>query len=159
VVADATRRLRRIADELREHAVGEDQQIAGQLFEIPGRGQTLGPVLHIDERTDQRTRGRVTFGRFYLGNHGAVHAGAIPLAFSELLYPLSVAGGRPRTRTAYVHVDYRSVTPVGEELQIEGWVEREEGRKRLLRGTLHAGDRLCAEVEALYLAVPDPPSA
>ena len=153
LIADATRRLSALGRELQPYVVDEEEQIAGSLFDVPGRGQALAPTLHIDGRSECSQRGRVTFGRFYLGGGGGVHAGAIPLAFSELLFWLAVSGGRSPVRTAYLNVDFRSVTPVEEELQIKAWFDREEGRKRFLCGTLHAGDRLCAEAKALYVAV------
>jgi hypothetical protein len=31
------------------------------------------------------------------------------------------------------------------------WFESEQGRKRFLRGTVHHGDRLCAEAEGLFV--------
>jgi len=34
---------------------------------------------------------------------------------------------------------------------VAAWFESEQGRKRLLRGTLHHGDRLCAEAESLFV--------
>jgi hypothetical protein len=153
VLGDATRRVAELSRMLGEYAVGEQDQLAGKRFEVPGRAQALAPVLHIEERDERSQRARVTFGRFYLGGGAAVHAGAIPLAFSELLGWLSMSAGRSPTRTAYLHVDYRSIAPIDAELQMAGWFEREEGRKRFLRGTLRAGERLCAEVDALYISI------
>jgi len=153
VIGDATRRIADLSRMLDEYVVGEQEQLAGKRFEVPGRAQALAPVLHVEERDEHSQRACVTFGRFYLGGGAAVHAGAIPLCFSELLGWLSMSAGRSPTRTAYLHVDYRSITPIDEELEMSGWFEREEGRKRFLRGTLSAGDRLCAEAHALYIAV------
>jgi len=153
VIGDTTRRVAELARMLDEYVVGEQDQLAGKRFEVPGRAQALAPVLHIEERDARSQRARVTFGRFYLGGGAAVHAGAIPLAFSELLGWLSMSAGRSPTRTAYLHVDYRSITPIDEALEMSGWFEREEGRKRFLRGTLRAGDRLCAEAHGLYIAL------
>jgi hypothetical protein len=39
------------------------------------------------------------------------------------------------------------------ELRFEGVLDRVEGRKTFCRGTIHAGDRLCAEAEGLFVAV------
>ncbi|MFC5745616.1 hypothetical protein [Actinomadura rugatobispora] len=50
------------------------------------------------------------------------------------------------------------MTPLGEPLTVEATVARVEGRKWHLRGTLHHGDRLCAEATALFLTLrPDQP--
>lgn len=141
---------RRLAD----HAVDEASQVTGHRHDLPGRGQTMAPAVHVDERSRDRVRGRVTFGRFYLGGGGAVHGGAIPLLFDEVLGRLANTD-RPRSRTAYLHVDYRAVTPVGEELVVAGWFDREEGRKRFLRGELRHGGGLVAEAEGLFVTLRD----
>jgi len=153
VVAEVTRSLTELSRRLRAHAVEEQHQVTGHRHDVPGRAQAMAPVLHVDEESDTFRRARVRFGRFYLGSDGAVHGGAIPLAFAELVGWLAVSGGRSPARTAYLRVDYRSPTPIGQELRMAGWFEREEGRKRFLRATLQAGDRLCAEAEALYVAL------
>ena len=118
---------------------------------MPGRAQLAVPALHIDELDEDHVAGRVRFGRHFLGSNGVVHGGAIPLVFDDLLGRLSIVGGRSRSRTAFLHVDYRSVSPIDTTLQVTAYVEREEGRKRHLRGALHDGDRLCAEISALFV--------
>jgi len=153
VAAEAAKVLSELSDRLRPHAVDERHQVTGHLRSMPGRGQTMSPVLHADDWNDTQATGRVTFGRFYLGGNGAVHGGAIPLMFDEILGRLANTGGRPRSRTAYLHVNYRSITPVGEELRVEGRFEREEGRKRLLTGRLYHGETLCADAEGLFVAL------
>lgn len=153
LVAEVTRTLTDLSARLEPHTVGERAQLTGHLVHLPGRGQTMAPVLHIDEHDHDHVRGRVTFGRFYLGGNGAVHGGAIPLLFDEIMGRLANTGGRPPSRTAYLHVDYRSITPVEAELRVEARFDREEGRKRFLTGTLHHGDILCAEAEGLFVAL------
>jgi acyl-coenzyme A thioesterase PaaI-like protein len=153
LVAEVTRTLSRLSGELREHAVPERAQLTGHLVDVAGRGQTMTPVLHLDERDGDSVRGRVTFGRFYLGGNGAVHGGAVPLMFDELLGRLANAGGRSISRTAYLHVNFRSITPVGKELRVEARFEREEGRKRFLVGSLYDGDTLCADAEGLFVTL------
>src|SRR5439155_16999965 len=94
---------------------------------------------------------RVRFGRFHLGGNGAAHGGTIPLVFDDLLGRLSGTGGRAVARTAYLHVDYRNVTPIEQDLDVGAWFVSEQGRKRLLRGVLRDGDTVCAEVEGLFV--------
>lgn len=153
LVAEVTRALTDLSARLRPHAVDERGQVTGHLQDLPGRGQAMTPPLHFVEHREDRARAQLTFGRFYLGGNGAVHGGAVPLVFDELLGRLANTGGRPPSRTAYLHVDFRSITPVDAELRIEGWFEREEGRKRFLRGTLHHGGVLCAEAAGLFVAL------
>jgi acyl-coenzyme A thioesterase PaaI-like protein len=152
LAAEVSRALTDLAVRLGEYAVDEPGQIAGQV-EVPGRAQALVPVVHLDEQDGQHAAGRVTFGRFYLGRNGAAHGGAIPLVFDDVLGRLAGAGGRSPSRTAYLHVNYRAITPVGRELQVTGRFDREEGRKRFLSGELRDGGTLCADVEGLFVAL------
>jgi acyl-coenzyme A thioesterase PaaI-like protein len=149
-IADAISALTR---ELARYTVDERHQVAGHLVAIPGRGQCMAPVVEITEHSDTHARGHVNFGRFYLGGNGAVHGGAIPLAFDELLGRLANTGGRPPSRTAYLHVNYRNITPIETRLTIEAHFASEEGRKRVLTGTLRDGDTLCADAEGLFVAL------
>jgi acyl-coenzyme A thioesterase PaaI-like protein len=153
VVAAAATTLAGVSERLRAYAVPEPRQITGHLSGVPGRGQAMAPVVRVEEWTNTRATGRVTFGRFYLGGNGAVHGGAIPLVFDEILGRLANTGGRPPSRTAYLNVNYRSITPVGADLRFEGRFDREEGRKRFLTATLHHGDTLCADAEGLFVAL------
>jgi acyl-coenzyme A thioesterase PaaI-like protein len=96
-------------------------------------------------------RGRVRFGRFHLGGNGAAHGGTIPLVFDEMMGRFANSGGRPVSRTAYLNVNYRNVTPIDTDLDIEARFEREDGRKRFLTGVLRDGDRVCADAEGLFV--------
>jgi len=55
------------------------------------------------------------------------------------------------TRTAYLTVQYRSLTPLSTPLTCRTWVDKRDGRKAFVKGTLHDGDRLCAELDALFI--------
>ncbi len=147
-----TRRLRELSTHLRPFHVDESRQIAGRLVDVPGRGQALVPVVHFED--DTRTTGRVAFGRYYLGDNGAVHGGAITLLFDELLGRLAIAtSGDAPSRTAYLHVNYRSITPVGRVLRVECRLDRREGRKAFMVGVLLDGDTVCADAEGLFLSL------
>ncbi|WP_281202017.1 PaaI family thioesterase [Nocardia harenae] len=134
---------------LAEFQVPERRRPFGHL-DVPGRAQCMSPAVRAEHWSRDRLAGTVTFGQYYFGGNGAAHGGTIPLMFDEVLGRLA---GTDRTpcRTAFLHVDYRSITPIGVELSTVGWVEREEGRKRYLRGELRHGDVLCAEAEGLFV--------
>lgn len=148
-VADA---LEEIAAALEPFAVPEREQITGHRADLPGRGQALAPAFHPDEWDDQHVSGRFTFGRYYLGGNGAAHGGAIPLMFDEVMGRLANSG-RPVSRTAYLHVNYRRITPIGPELRLRARFEREEGRKRFLTGAIYDGDTVTADAEGLFVAL------
>jgi acyl-coenzyme A thioesterase PaaI-like protein len=136
---------------LGQHEVDERAQPAGRQFQHPGRGQTFLPAVAVDEYDGATVRGRVTFGRFYLGSNGAAHGGAISLVFDDLLGQLANAPGRPRSRTAYLHVDYRRVVAVGRELSVTGGIARAEGRKLFVEGELRDGDVVLSHAEGLFV--------
>lgn len=134
-------------------AVPEREQVFGHRDDVPGRGQTMAPAFVVREADRFSVRGTVRFGRYFLGGNGAVHGGAIPLLFDEVLGRLSGSAGRSRARTAYLHTDYRSITPIGAELDVHGWFVSEEGRKRVLRAEIRHDGVLCAEAEGLFVVL------
>jgi len=89
----------------------------------------------------------------YEGPPGCVHGGIIAGLFDELLGVANIAAG-VGAMTGTLTVVYRSPTPLYTELRLEGRVHEMDGRKVHTRGTLHAGDRLCAEAEGIFILVP-----
>lgn len=66
--------------------------------------------------------------------------------------------GRPVSRTAYLHVDYRAVTPLNVDLVARARMDRVEGRKRWVTGELCRVDAsgaglgpAVAEAEGLFV--------
>jgi acyl-coenzyme A thioesterase PaaI-like protein len=53
---------------------------------------------------------------------------------------ISHAAGRPISRTAFLHVDSRKVTPIDTPLLVRGRVTRAEGRKAFVSAELVDGD-------------------
>ena len=96
--------------------------------------------------------GSVTFGSAYEGPPGCVHGGYIAAAFDEVLGYSQTFSGQPGM-TANLSIDYRTPTPLRTELRFEAWIEGTEGRKTTCRGTLHAGERLCAEGTGLFVSM------
>ncbi|MET0144928.1 MAG: PaaI family thioesterase [Ilumatobacteraceae bacterium] len=143
--------IERWSADLAAHQVPERDQIFAHRLDLAGRGQTMAPALHVVEGDERSVVGTVTFGRYFLGGNGAAHGGTLPLLFDELLGRLANTGERPPARTAYLHVNYRSITPIGVELQATARFESESGRKRVLRGELRNGDILCADAEGLFV--------
>ena len=131
--------------------VTEREQVFAHRRDLPGRGQTMSPAFIVLDGDDTSVRGTVTFGRYFLGGGGAVHGGGIPLLFDEVLGRLANTGGRKPARTAYLHVNYRSITPVGPELQVSARIVKQEGRKRHLEAELRHGEVLCADAEGLFV--------
>lgn len=120
-----------------------------------GRANPLAPPLRLEADLDAdppAVAGTARFGPQYEGPPGHVHGGYLAAAFDEVLGMAQSLGGKPGM-TGTLTVRYRSPTPLHVELALRGWVERVEGRKIFTRGTVHAGDRLCAEAEALFISI------
>lgn len=90
----------------------------------------------------------------YNGPPGSVHGGVIALVFDELLGclgGLSGVGGFTGTLT----IVYRSLTPVGRPIRMRSWIDRTEGVKTFMKGTMHCDfptpNTLCAEAEGIFI--------
>ena len=117
-----------------------------------GLANPLAPPIRVEQTGPKSARGTVTFGSAYEGPPGCVHGGFVAAAFDEVLgYAQSLSGSAGFTGTLTTR--YRTPTPLHEELRFEAWVDRVEGRKIFASGTLHAGDRLCAEADAIFISI------
>jgi acyl-coenzyme A thioesterase PaaI-like protein len=116
-----------------------------------GRANPLAPPIRL-EVIDGVLHGRVTFGSAYEGPPGCVHGGYVAAAFDELLGATqSLSGSAGMTGTLTVR--YRSPTPLHTELRFEGHLARVEGRKIFTEGRVWAGERLCAEADAVFISL------
>lgn len=163
--------LAAVADELERLAVRLDAFPGGSLYEgfgesplagsdphaffdhspMLGRANPLAPPVEL-WADGEVMRGRATFGSAYEGPPGCVHGGYIAAAFDEVLGSTQSLAGSPGM-TGRLTVHYRSPTPLHEELLFAARVVEVSGRKTFTHGTLHAGDRLCAEGEGLFIAI------
>jgi acyl-coenzyme A thioesterase PaaI-like protein len=165
-LAAAADALEAVADDLHRHAAP-----ATSIYEGFGEASTSGdphgffdhsPMLGVANPiappitlsgVDERTMmGEATFGPAYEGPPGCVHGGFIAAAFDEVLGAVQSLGGQPGM-TGTLTVRYRSPTPLYERLRFTATLDRVEGRKILTSGTLHVGDRLCAEAEGIFVSV------
>jgi len=92
------------------------------------------------------------FSTLYEGPPGCLHGGYIAGIFDEVLGAAQTFSGQAGM-TGRLTVHYRSPTPLNTELHLRARLESVSGRKTLCKGTLHAGDRLCAEAEGLFIAI------
>lgn len=134
-------------------AASGNDRIFGRRRDLPGRGQTMVPEFAMQECDENGLRGTVRFGTYFLGWNGAAFGGSIALVFDEVLSRLVYEQGGPRTRTAYLHTDYRSITPVDVDLKVTATIVEHHGRKTVARAEIWHGDTLCAEAEGLFLSL------
>lgn len=151
VALDAIAALKELNDKLDAVQVDEWSAPTWHRTDLPSRGNITLPPFMVDSASREGVRARITFRTFHLGGNNAAHGGHIGLGFDDLLGMTAAVYTRAVTRTAYLHVDYRSITPLNTELQVHCWVERQEGRKVFVRATMHDGDRLCAEANGMFL--------
>jgi acyl-coenzyme A thioesterase PaaI-like protein len=116
-----------------------------------GRANPLAPPINL-WHDDGTMRGSAYFDAAYEGPPGCVHGGYIAAAFDEVLGSAQSLGGRPGM-TGRLTVHYRSPTPLHTKLGFEARLVDVSGRKTRVHGTLHAGERLCAEAEGLFIAI------
>lgn len=130
-----------------------DQEWAAVFDHSPfiGLANPLSPPMSLHMHSDEVT-GTVTFGSAYEGPPGNVHGGYVAAVFDELLGSTQGLSGA-QGMTAYLHTDYRSPTPLHTELTMRAWVHDRVDRKIRVRGTIHAGERLTAECEGLFISM------
>ena len=151
---ELTAQLLDVADRLAAHQMSEPDRIDGWRPDLPGRGHPLLPPYFIDSETESTLTGHVTFTRFYLGGNGAAHGGSHPLLFDDVLGRVMNHSQPGVSRTAFLTVNYRRVTPLDVELRFEASRDRVEGRKRW--GSARLFDQegtLLSDAESLFLAL------
>ena len=97
-------------------------------------------------------RGHATIGSAYEGPPGCVHGGVIAALFDELLGVANITSG-VGAMTGTLTIKYRSPTPLLTPLTFAARTNSIEGRKVFTSGTIHAGDRLCAEADGIFIQV------
>ena len=120
----------------------------------------VGPLNPIAPKVEFKLVGREyqathVFDPQYNGPPTAVHGGIVALVFDELLGALGAileVGGF----TGTLNVVYRSLTPLHQPVRMRSWIDREEGVKTFIKGTMSTTDpdgtdRLCAEAEGIFI--------
>ncbi|BBX05089.1 thioesterase [Mycolicibacterium moriokaense] len=125
---------------------------ANRVPSLPGAGSLLMPPYRDVQMDPHGVELKVQFSRFHVGGNYAVHGGVLPLLFDSIFGMVIHAVGRPISRTAFLHVDYRSVTPIDTPLEARGWLREAEGRKAFVNAELRHNDgTLLAEAHGLMI--------
>ncbi|MGB8505329.1 MAG: PaaI family thioesterase [Mycobacterium sp.] len=125
---------------------------AGRSHKLAGMGSLLMPPWMLTRYRPDGVEMRGQFSRYYVGGNSAVHGGVLPLLFDWLFGMVVHASNRPISRTAFLNVDYRKVTPIDQPLVVRGRVDSTEGRKAFVSGELtDADDALLAEGRGLMV--------
>lgn len=152
VITEAADLIEKVAALLAPFEGDEWSSPSGRRVDLPNRGNILAVPMQVDKTDDGRIDGWARFSRFHLGRNGAVHGGALGLLFDSVLGLTSaLLTGNRYQRTAYLHVDYRRIVPVEQELQVDAGVERVDGRKVFVSGRLCDGDTVLTEAQGLFV--------
>jgi acyl-coenzyme A thioesterase PaaI-like protein len=152
VISEAADLIEKVSQLLAPYYADEWSSPSGRRFDLPNRGNLLLIPSELTETPDGRIEGTVRFQRFHLGRNGAAHGGAVSLLFDSLLgFTAFTLSGSRGQRTAFLHVDYRNITPIEKDLQVDATLDRMEGRKIFVSGRLRDGDTLLAEANALFV--------
>jgi acyl-coenzyme A thioesterase PaaI-like protein len=134
------------------HQVPETLVQAGRVLELAGLGHPLLPPWTLTNSGADGVTMEGHFTRAHVGGNNAVHGGFIPLLYDWLFgMVVSTAGIRP-TRTAFLHVDYRNITPIDEPLTARGRITETEGRKVFIDASMTSADgTLLSEANGLMV--------
>ncbi|MFM8597975.1 MAG: PaaI family thioesterase [Mycobacterium sp.] len=125
---------------------------SGRVASLPGAGSLLMPPWTIHRFDADVVEVGVQFSRFHVGGNSAVHGGMVAMMFDVMCGIIIHAIGRPISRTAFLHVDYRNITPIDQPLTMRGWAPRVEGRKSFVNAELTAADgTVLAEANGLMV--------
>jgi acyl-coenzyme A thioesterase PaaI-like protein len=128
--------LESVCGGLEQHRAPAGVAPAGRVLNLPGNGHPMMPPWQVAESSTDEVTMRGRFSRFHVGGNGAVHGGVIPLFYDWHFGMVVSAAGRPDSRTAYLHVDYRKVTPTDEPLVSRAWIDSVDGRKLFVRAEM-----------------------
>jgi len=118
-------------------------------------GMHLTFDLYVDEG---KTRGKFVLGSRYGGGAGFAHGGIIALLLDEAMGKISKLTEELAV-TADLSVEYRKPVPLADEILVEGWQEREEGRNRFRVGEIRdAAGNLLARGRGRFVVVGQRPA-
>lgn len=132
----ATEAIESACAALEPHQVPEGRAPAGRAVKLHGLGHPLMPPWTVTKFDEDGVTMEGYFSRFHVGGNMAVHGGVIPLLYDWHFGMIVSAAGRPISRTGFLHVDYRAVTPIDTPLISRGRVDRIEGRKAFITATM-----------------------
>ena len=118
---------------------------------VTGPMNALASVVNLSA-TDNEVIADVIYGKAYEGPPGHLHGGLVAAIFDEVLGFAQALSGAPGM-TGKLEITYRAPTPLHTPLRVVGRYEKIEGRKIFATGTIHAGDRLCAEAKGIFISV------
>jgi hypothetical protein len=126
----------------------EHKAPAGRARHLPGLGHPLIPPWHVAESGPDGVRMQ--------GVSPASMSAATARSDTAVLRPAlrhgRSAAGRPDSRTAYLHVDYRKIAPTDDPLVSRAWIDSVDGRKAFIRAKMtDSDDNVLSEASGLMI--------
>jgi acyl-coenzyme A thioesterase PaaI-like protein len=150
--ATAAERMEDLCALLQEHQAPEGRAPAGRVIDLPGLGHPLLPPWTVTDFGPDGVTMEGLFTRSHVGGNNAVHGGMIPLLYDWHFGMIVSTAGLSPSRTAYLHVDYRNITPIDEPLTAYGRIAEIDGRKAFVTATMTAADgTLLSEANGLMV--------
>ena len=131
----------------------QDMEVPSEFFRyspVIGPGNPIAPPVDFQVEGDGSVVAEHVFDAPYNGPPTAVHGGIVALVFDELLGTTGVMN-RTGGFTGTLSIRYDALTPIGRPIRMRGFIDRQEGRKIFIRGTMHDGEILCAEAEGIFI--------
>ena len=138
--ATAAERIEDLCALLQEHQVPEGRAPAGRVIDLPGLGHPLLPPWTVTDFGPDGVTMEGLFTRSHVGGNNAAHGGMIPLLYDWHFGMIVSTAGLSPSRTAYLHVDYRNITPIDVPLTAYGRIAEIDGRKAFVTATMTAAD-------------------
>jgi acyl-coenzyme A thioesterase PaaI-like protein len=138
--ATAAEHIESVCASLDDHRVPEGRAPAGRVLDLPGLGHPLLPPWTVTDSGPDGVNMEGLFTRSHVGGNNAVHGGMIPLLYDWHFGMIVSTAGLSPSRTAYLHVDYRNITPIDEALTACGRITEIDGRKVFVTATMTAAD-------------------
>lgn len=149
---EAADRVEALVELLEPHRAAEGVGPANRTPSLPGAGSLLMPPWTVTKFDAEAVELTVQFSRYHVGGNSAVHGGVLPLLFDSTFGMVIHASGRPISRTGFLHVDYRRITPIDTPLTVRGWLREAEGRKAFVNAELRDADgNVLAEAHGLMI--------
>jgi len=122
---------------------------------VVGPLNPVSPPVQLEIADDGRVHGTMTLTEAYNGPPwDLTHGGVVAMVFDELLGIAGIAGAGGGF-TGRLTIRYRKPTPILQEIALEAWLDRVEGRKLIVKGEMRHEGVLTAEAEGLFIQVGD----
>lgn len=153
-LAQAADTVDRLTDTLSTQTFARTTEISWDSYRaemslVGGVAHPAAAQLRMSHIADEAA-GTVTLGPAFEGGPGLVHGGVVSLLLDHAMAFATATLGRPVV-TATMTLDFRRPTPLGEPLDVRSRIERVDGRKVHVTGSISAHDETTVECTGLFI--------